>query len=137
MSTLIREPSQVAVVVAADQPGSPDVQEAWISGDSKVREPAFDVVTDSAGIPAARAAGVDGHGVAVQVGDVSGVGGIVDGQAQLGGAADHVNDEVRGGESGHGRLRHGSWSGWMVIRHLHPVTAGTFYMSGPSPYMLW
>jgi len=23
------------------------------------------------------------------------------------------------------------------VEHLHPVTAGSFYISGPSPYMLW
>jgi hypothetical protein len=125
------------IVVAADQPRGPDVQEAWVSSDGKVREPALDVVTDPAGIPAARAVGVDGHRVAVQVGDVSGVGGIVDRQAQLGSPADRVSDEVRGRGRRDGRVRHGSWSGWMVIRHLHPVTAGSFYISGPSPYMLW
>jgi hypothetical protein len=33
-------------------------------------------------------------------------------------------------------VRHGSWSDWMVIRHLHPVTAGSFDVPVPSPYML-
>jgi hypothetical protein len=32
----------------------------------------------------------------VEVGDVAGVGGVVDRQAQLDGAADRVGDEVRG-----------------------------------------
>lgn len=67
-----------AVVVAADQPGDPQVKEAGVSGDGKVREPAFHMVRDSAVLFATRAADIDGHRVAVQVGDVAGVGGIVD-----------------------------------------------------------
>ena len=97
-------------------------------GDREVDQSAFDVVTDSAGMPAARAAGVEGHRVAVEVSDASGVGGIVDRQAQLDGSADRVGDEVRDRGRRDGRVRHGSWSGWMVIRHLHPVTAGSFYI---------
>lgn len=81
-----------------------------MSGDGEVREPALDVVTDPAGMPAVRTVGIDGHRMAVQVGDVSGVGGIVDGQAQLGGAADRVSDEIRGRGRRDSRVRHGSWS---------------------------
>ncbi|AGP30402.1 hypothetical protein A606_03765 [Corynebacterium terpenotabidum Y-11] len=65
-------------------------------GDGKVREPAFHMVADSAVLSAARAADIDGHRVAVQVGDVAGVGGIVDAQVEFRGTADRVSDEVRG-----------------------------------------
>lgn len=109
-------------------------------GDGKVLEPSFDVVTDPAVPPAARAAGGHRNGVAVQVGDVAGVGGVVDGQAQLGGAAVRVSYMVQDRGSGDAKVRQGSWSGWMVIRHLHPVTAGSFCIPGPGsliPCMLW
>jgi hypothetical protein len=59
------------------------VQDAGVPGDGQVCESSFDVVTDPAGMPAARAAEVDGHRVAVQVGDVAGVGGVVDAQAEF------------------------------------------------------
>ena len=74
-------------VVAADQPGYTYVQDAGVPGDGQVCESSFDVVTDpaalSAALSAARAAEVDGHRVAVQVGDVAGVGGVVDAQAEF------------------------------------------------------
>lgn len=79
-------------------------------GDGQVCESSFDVVTDPAALSAARAAEVDGHRVAVQVGDVAGVGGVVDAQAEFGGSADRVGDEVRGSNRRDGRVRHGSWS---------------------------
>ena len=107
------EDRDLTVVVAAGQSGYTDVQEAGVADDRQVREPAFDMVTDLAGMPAARAVEVEAHRVAVQVGDVPGVGGVVDRQAQLGSPADRVGDEVRGGTRGNGRVRHGSWSGWM------------------------
>ena len=108
------EDGDVAVVVAADQPGYTYVQDAGVPGDGQVCESSFDVVTDpaalSAALSAARAAEVDGHRVAVQVGDVAGVGGVVDAQAEFGGSADRVGDEVRGRGRRDGRVRHGSWS---------------------------
>jgi hypothetical protein len=107
------EDGDLAVVIDADQPGYADVQQAGVPGDGQVREPAFDMVANSAGVPAVWAAEVDGHRMTVEVGDVAGVGGVVDRQAQLDGAADRVGDEVRGRGGGDGRVRHGSWSGWM------------------------
>jgi hypothetical protein len=107
------EDGDLAVVIDADQPGYADVQQAGVPGDGQVREPAFDMVANSAGMPAVRAVGIDGHRMTVEVGDVAGVGGVVDRQAQLDGAADRVGDEVRGRGGGDGRVRHGSWSGWM------------------------
>lgn len=104
------EDGDVAVVVAADQPGYTYVQDAGVPGDGQVCESSFDVVTDPAALSAARAAEVDGHRVAVQVGDVAGVGGVVDAQAEFGGSADRVGDEVRGSSRRDGRVRHGSWS---------------------------
>lgn len=104
------EDGDVAVVVAADQPGYTYVQDAGVPGDGQVCESSFDVVTDPAALSAARAAEVDGHRVAVQVGDVAGVGGVVDAQAEFGGSADRVGDEVRGSNRRDGRVRHGSWS---------------------------
>jgi len=77
------EDGDVAVVVAADQPGYTYVQDAGVPGDGQVCESSFDVVTDPAALSAARAAEVDGHRVAVQVGDVAGVGGVVDAQAEF------------------------------------------------------
>ena len=107
------EDGDLAVVIDADQPGYTDVQQAGVPGDGQVREPAFDMLANPAGVPAVWAAEVDGHRMTVEVGDVAGVGGVVDRQAQLDGAADRVGDEVRGRGGGDGRVRHGSWSGWM------------------------
>lgn len=76
-------------------------------GDGQVRQSTSDMVTDPTQLSATRAGRVDGHRVAVQVGDVVG---IVDTQAQLGGAADRVVDEVRGSSECDGRVSHGSWS---------------------------
>ena len=91
------EDRDLTVVVAAGQSGYTDVQEAGVADDRQVREPAFDMVTDPAGMPAARAVGIDGHRVAEQVGDVFGVGGIVDGQAQLARSVfQHTGDVVQG-----------------------------------------
>jgi hypothetical protein len=136
------EDGDLAVVIDADQPGYTDVQQAGVPGDGQVREPAFDMVADLAGMPAARAVEVEGHRVAVQVGDVPGVGGVVDRQPQLDGAADRVRYEVRDRGRGDGRVRHGSCGGKVEIRHLHLVTAGSFYVcSHAAPtmgvYMLW
>ena len=136
------EDRDVAVVVAAGQSGYTDVQEAGVADDRQVREPAFDMVTDLAGMPAARAVEVEAHRVAVQVGDVPGVGGVVDRQPQLDGAADRVRYEVRDRGRGDGRVRHGSCGGKVEIRHLHLVTTGSFYVcSHAAPtmgvYMLW
>jgi hypothetical protein len=66
------EDRDLTVVVAAGQSGYTDVQEAGVADDGQVREPAFDMVTDLAGMPAARAVEVEAHRVAIQVGDVPG-----------------------------------------------------------------
>ncbi|WP_446715191.1 hypothetical protein [Corynebacterium variabile] len=90
------EDGDLAVVIDADQPRYTDVQQAGVPGDGQVREPAFDMLANPAGVPAVWAAEVDGHRMTVEVGDVAGVGGAVDRQTQLDGAADRVGDEVRG-----------------------------------------
>ncbi len=81
------EDGDLAVVTGAEQSGHTDVQDAGVPGDGQVCESSFDVVTDpaalSAALSVARAAEVDGHRVAVQVGDVAGVGGVVDAQAEF------------------------------------------------------
>lgn len=136
------EDGDLAVVTGAEQSGHTDVQEAWVSGDGQVRESTFDTVTDSAGVSAARTVQVDDHRVTIEVSEVPGIGGVVDRQAQLDGAADRVGDEIRGARGsrggGGGRVRHGSCGGKVEIRHLHLVTAGSFYVCSPvSAYMLW
>lgn len=70
------------------------MQHAGVTDDGKVGESAFDVVADPAGVAELLADDVHGGSVAVQVGGVPGIGGIVDAQAELGGPADRVGDEV-------------------------------------------
>ena len=78
--------------------------------DGKINEPAQGVIPQLPGVPAVRAGVVHGHRGGVDDGDVAGVSGSGDGQADFCGAADGVGDEVASSLQGAG-----PWCVQMVV----------------------
>lgn len=112
------------------------MQDAGVPGYEQFHQLTFDVVATPTRKSAGRAGDVDGHRVAVQVGDNPGVGSVVDRQAEFGGTVARVGDDGQGSERGDVGAGMDPVADEVVIRHLYLVTTGSFYVPVPSPYML-
>lgn len=100
-----------AVIIATDQPRHLHLQHAGVPGDGHVRRSAFDAVNDPAEPPAGQACG----GKPVQV--------TVDGDGGVSNRPTEENVTVRLGTD--------PAFDEVLIRRLHLVAAGSFYVPGP------